>query len=250
MGALHGAARFLKRRCGIAFAMSMVRIPTLLLLALVLGACGAEREATRGGAAVDPATRLALEAPLLVDPALDTQARRFAVISDPAPVDGSLPLDTFGPATAASARAEARRMAGPPDSTALAEVPCPACSAPTLALRGTALCDAIMAADLAQAARMPAALPIYPRAHLREAGSAQGACSIRAASFTAPANAAEALGFYRSLAAKSGFILRIARSGTMSALLGKRAADGAQFAVIARPLPGMRSEIDLIVSGV
>ena len=57
----------------------MVRIPTLLLLVSALAGCGTQRAATPGGAAVDPATRLALEAPLLVDPALDTQARRFAV---------------------------------------------------------------------------------------------------------------------------------------------------------------------------
>ena len=35
----------------------------------------------------------------------------------------------------------------------------------------------------------------------------------------------------------------------MSALLGKRASDGARFAVIARPSPGEASQIDLIVAG-
>lgn len=225
------------------------RTLALLLLAAALAGCGAERAATPTDGTVDPATRLALEAPLLVDPALDTQARRFAVMADPAPIDGSLPLDTFAPATAVAARAEARRMSGPPDAAALAAVPCPACAAPTLAMRVGALCTATLVPELAIGVRMPAALPVYPSAHLREAGAAQGACPLRAASFTAPARAAEALAFYRALAARSGYTLRVARSGTMSALLGQRDPDGARLAVIARPLTARRSEIDLIVSG-
>lgn len=245
-----------------AFAMSIIRAPALFvpasacLLASALAGCGADRGSTPDGGAVDPATRLALEAPLLVDPALDTQSRRFAVMSDPAPVDGSLPLDTFAPAVAAAARAEANRLSGSPDAATpgggLDEVPCAACTAPTQALRAAALgkgCGGTLVAALEQGARMPAALPIFPGAHLREAGASQGACPVRAASFTAPANAAEALGFYRALATKSGFAVNAAQTHKMSALLGKRASDGARFAVIARPQPGRQSEIDLIVSG-
>lgn len=241
-----------------AFAMSIKRAPALLMLASALAGCGSDRGSTPIGGAVDPATRLALEAPLLVDPALDTQSRRFAVMSDPAPVDGSLPLDTFAPVTAAAARSEADRLSGSSNAATLGdgggldEVPCAACTAPTLTLRAAALgkdCEGTLVAALEQGTRMPAALPIYPGAHLREAGSSQGACPVRAASFTASADPTEALGFYRALATKSGFSLNIARSDRMSALLGRRAADGARFAVIARPLAGRLSEIDLVVSG-
>ena len=227
------------------------------MLMPALAGCGADRGPTPGDGAVDPATRLALEAPLLVDPALETQSRRFAVMSDPAPLDGSLPLDTFAPGTADTARSEAKRLSGLSNAAILGvgglnEVPCAACSAPTLTLRAAALgkeCGGTLVAALEQGATMPAALPIYPGAHLREAGSSGGACPVRAASFSAPANSAEALGFYRSLATKAGFSLNAARSDRMSALLGIRAADGARFAVIARPLAGRISEIDLMVSG-
>lgn len=228
--------------------MSRVRPFALSLLAALAG-CGSEQRATNSQPVIDPATRLALEVPLLVDPGLDSQSRRFAVISDPAPLDGSLPIDDFAPATAAAARAEALAMSGPAEAAALQEAPCPACTAPTLASRTAAVCEATLVADLRQAATLPADLPIYPRAHLREAGAGKGACSLRAASFTAPADAGEALQFYRALAGKSGFAIHSARSATMSALIGKRDSDGARFAVIARPLPGSLSEIDLIVSG-
>ena len=238
-------------------AMSISRAWVLIMLSSALAGCKADHGPMPGDGAVDPATRLALEAPLLVDPALETQSRRFAVMSDPAPLDGSLPLDTFAPGTADAARSEAKRFSGSSDSAVLGVgeldvVACAACSAPTLALRAAALgkeCGGPLVAALEQSATMPAALPIYPRAHLREAGSSGGACPVRAANFTAPANSAEALGFYRSLATRSGFSLNAVQSDRMSALLGERAADGARFAVIARPLAGRISEIDLVVSG-
>ena len=232
--------------------MSLFRLPIGFLLATALTGCGAEANRTTVGGPVDPAMRLALEAPLLVDPALETQSRRFAIMSDPAPLDGSLPLDDFALATVAAARAEARRLSGPTESGVLGEVPCAACTAPTLALRSAALasdCVDKLVADLGQGAQMPASLPIYPRAHLREAGAAGGACQIKAASFTAPVSGDEALRFYRSLAVKSGFDLHAARGPEMSALLGKRASDGARFAVIAQLSPGKTSQIDLIVAG-
>ncbi len=238
-------------------AMSIARTWVLVMLLPALAGCGADRGPAPGDGAVDPATRLALEAPLLVDPALETLSRRFAVMSDPAPLDGSLPLDTFAPGTADAARSEAKRLSGLSNAAApgvgeLDEVSCAACSAPTLTLRVAAAgkkCGGPLVAALELGARMPAALPIYPGAHLREAGSSQGACPVRVASFTAPAHPTEALDFYRALATKLGFSLNIARSDRISALLGTRAADGARFAVIARPLAGRISEIDLIVSG-
>ena len=232
--------------------MSLFRASILVLLALT--GCGADRDDARSDNPVDPATRLALQAPLLVDPDLTTQNRRFAVLSDPARSDGSLPLDDFAPASIVAARAEARSLSGPPDPRALGEAPCPACTAPTLAQRSGALgkdCGGGFVAALEQGARMPTELPIYPRAHLREAGATigagQGACAVRAASFTAPASPAEVLAFYRGLATKTGFALRAAPDG--SALLGRRPGDGARFAVIARAQPAQTSQIDLIVAG-
>lgn len=230
--------------------------PTRLLLPFMLcgllGACSAEPARNGESAPVDPATRLALEVPLLIDPGLDTQSRRFAVMSDPAPVDGSLPIDDFAAVTVAVARAEALAMSAARASTALKEAPCPACTAPTLSLRTAAVCKADLVADLAQALEMPKDLPIYPRAHLREAGAGvragPGACTVRAASFTAPASPTEALVFYKSTATGSGFAISSARSGATSALVGQRARDGARLAIIVRPVAGRVSEIDLIVS--
>lgn len=232
--------------------MSFARASILLLLAASLAGCGGAVAPTEEGSAIDPATRLALEAPLLIDPGLDTQSRRFAVMSDPVPLDGSLPLDDFAPATAAAARAEAAQISGPGNSSDLELVPCPDCAAPTLAQRMAALtpgCANKLVADLAQGARMTEALPIYPRAHLREAGASQGRCRAQAASFTAPEPAAGMLRFYRALGEKSGFKVKAAAGASVSAILGKRISDGAAFVVIARPTPGGTSQVDLIVTG-
>ena len=68
----------------------MRRALALAALAL-LAACNARAERAAAPAPRDPAVIAALEAPLLSDPDLVTLDRRNAVLSDPGPIDGSLP---------------------------------------------------------------------------------------------------------------------------------------------------------------
>lgn len=73
--------------------MTSSRVVLIAPFALVVAACG-DGHASRDGSRaepVDPATVLALEAPLLSDPDLTSQSRQFQVMSDPGPVDPSLP---------------------------------------------------------------------------------------------------------------------------------------------------------------
>lgn len=218
-----------------------------LLLALVLAANGCARpDPVTPQVEADPAVAQAVIAPLLTDPDLVSLDNRFAVMSDPGPLDASLPPDDFALETIAAARAEARALTGGVAQGAVAQgKDCDGCNAVFLAERARVLgpaCPANLEDDLEWALRLPDDLPIYPKAHLREAvGREGGACSLRGASFTAPVPAGQVLAFYRAIAAKAGYSLR--QAGT-AGLVGTRGSS--RMAALVRPLPGGLSQFDLI----
>ena len=215
---------------------------------VLLAACGARAERVQPAREVDPAIAAALAAPLLSDPDLVSLDRGRAALSDPGPIDGSLPPDDYASATVTAARAEAAALVGKSVPARLAEgSPCPACARETLAARTRAIAPACQGeTDLAWALRLPADLAIYPKAHLRDAlGSDAADCQIRAASFTAPVLPGEVLGFYRVLAGRAGFALP---SAGPLARIGRR-ADGARLAVIVRPAGDNLARFDLILAG-
>jgi hypothetical protein len=222
------------------------RAPLLLALAaLVLAGCGARAQRPAQEAALDPAVAQALAAPLLIDPDLVSLDRRTAVLADPADLDASLPPDDFAPATAAAARAEAAAIAGRAMPEPLPEgEPCRSCGAALIEDRAAALgVRCRLEPDLAWALRLPAELPVYPKAHLHDAVGSDASCRVRAASFTAPAGAREVSRFYQAVAARAGFRLR--RSGPTS-LAGIR-GDGARLLIIVRDGGADRARFDLIV---
>ena len=217
-----------------------------VLFAFVLAASGCARpDPVAPQVETDPAVAQAVIAPILTDPDLVSLDNRFAVMSDPGPLDASLPPDDFSPQTIAAARAEARALTGGAGQVAVAQgAECPGCKAVLLAERARVLgaaCPGTLADDLAWALRLPDDLPVYPKAHLRESIGHDGApCSLRGASFTAPVPADEVLGFYRAVAARAGFGLRQAGS---DGLVGTRKSS--RMAVLVRPLPGGLSQFDL-----
>lgn len=224
------------------------RFVLLAALALMLNAC-ARPDPNASQTEGDPAVARAVMAPLLTDPDLVSLDKRFAVMSDPGPLEASLPPDDFAPATIAAARAEAATLVRGVGTFAAAKGgPCPACSAPLLADRAEVLgtaCTADLDEDLAWSLRLPADLPIYPKAHLREAlGRESGACPLRGASFTAPVPAAQVQAFYRAIAGKAGYALRGAGADGFTGTRGK-----SRIAVLVRAQPGGLSHVDLLVSG-
>ena len=219
----------------------------LAVIALALPGCS-RREPPPPPAQTDPAVAQAINAPILTDPDLVSLDKRFAVMADPGALDASLPLDDFAPEMIASARTEAAAMIADSPRIALAAGDrCAACDGVLLADRAAVLgaaCSAGLEEDLAWALRLPAALPIYPKAHLREAvGRSDGACRIRGASFTAPVSASEVLAFYRVIAAKAGFRMRQAGS---SGLVGTHGT--VRMAVLVRPEPGGLAHFDLLIA--
>ena len=221
-----------------------------LLVAVVLSATGCTRaDPPAPLAETDPAVAQAAIAPLLTDPDLVSLDNRFAVMSDPGPLDASLPPDDFAAQTIAAARAEARALTGASAEVAVAQgEACPGCNAVLLAERARVLgpaCPGVLAEDLAWALRLPDDLPIYPKAHLREAvGSNDGVCPLSGASFTAPVPAGQVLTFYRTMATKAGFSLRQAGK---DGLVGTRGSS--RMAILVRPLAGGLSHFDLLVTG-
>jgi hypothetical protein len=218
--------------------------PVLALVSLVaLSACGARAERAEPSRVLNPAVAAAIDAPLLTDPDLVSLDRRLAVLSDPGPLDGSLPPDDYAPATVAAARAEAAALVGGTAPGPLATgAPGPACARQSLPERAGVLgADCRGEPDFAWALGLPGDVPVYPKAHLQEAIGGQS-CALRATTFSAPVPPAEVLAFYRSVAPRAGFAL--AARGR-AALVGRRARDGARLAVIVRPAD-VGSSFDLI----
>ena len=227
---------------------TMLALTALALTSLAVSGC-ARREPPPPQAEIDPAVAQAVFAPILTDPDLVSLSKRFAVMSDPGALDASVPPDDFAPETIMTARIEAARLiAGAPRIAVAAGAECARCDGALLADRAAVLkasCSAGLEEDLAWALRLPDDLPIYPKAHLREAvGRDEGSCRLRGASFTAPVPAGEVLAFYRAIAAKAGFSLRrVATSG----LVGMRGTT--RLAVLVRPQPGGLAHFDLLVAG-
>lgn len=220
-----------------------------LLVAAVLAASGCARpDPVAPQVETDPAVAQAVIAPILTDPDLVSLDNRFAVMSDPGPLDASLPPDDFPVETIAAARAEAAGLiAGARPSAVAASGACPGCDGALLAERALVLgpvCAANLAEDLEWALRLSDDLAIYPKAHLREAvGRGGGNCPLRGASYTAPVPADQVLAFYRAIAAKAGFSLRQAGA---NGLVGTRGSS--KMAVLVRPLPDGLSQFDLIAT--
>ena len=194
----------------------------------------------------DPAVARAIMAPLLADPELAGLAAEH-----PAPIqlDAALPPEGFAPSTVAAARGEAQRLlAGASPRPLPAAGACPGCAALFLDQRAAVLgpdCRDRLTPSLDWSLRLPPELPIYPKAHLREAaGGDDPACHARAASFTAPVPAHEVLGFYRALAARAGYALQPAGG---RAFVGHRGAK--RMAVIVRPGENGFAQFDLLAAG-
>jgi hypothetical protein len=91
-------------------------------------------------------------------------------------------------------------------------------------------CSLDIAYSIQWANRLPAELPLYPDARVSEAaGSDYQGCSLRVATYTAPAPPRTVAGYYLALAKRSGFRESVTRDGQGLMVSGWRPSDGAAF---------------------
>ena len=220
----------------------MIRPTVPLALALALAGCGAE-ESREPAAPRDPQVAQALNDPLMTDP--DLSARNEGAAALTVDSDFSLPVIPATPEEIARAKAEAEvmiagsAMPAPPSEpeATTASLPADANGAARLAaLTGnTAACRGALANSAIWAARMPAAMPIYPRGHtINAAGSDAKGCRVRTIAFTTPVPRADVMAFYLARArAIGGKGPPLMRAGEDWRLRG--AAGGLAYDVFARP---------------
>lgn len=218
----------------------VVRASPALLTALLLVGCGDEPPA-QSEAPRDPAVVQALDDPLMTDPDLSSRNEGAAAIT--VRTDGPLPILPVTAEDIAAARADAARMVGGEDK--LAPVPPAVGQVPPLApnaspsdhlavLAGKTACKAKLSDSAIWAARLPAALPVYPRgATLAATGGDGRGCRVAAVRFSTPVPPAEVLAFYWQRAVAAGMAPVHLRVGERAVLQGQRTGEAFDLRVTA-----------------
>lgn len=233
-------------------------LPILLPGLLALSACGAGKGADdpapplENGAATanDPALRAALREPIMVDPMLAGRANADAIRPPVEPYSANIPPDGIAD------------TGKPPETDRLQSAPsakgaCPQCAAARRALTLGALaevqgppfsrCAEAVSYSAGWANRLPAAVPLYPKANLSEAAGADGpACTLRIVSFRTNAKPQRLLDWYYTKTRIAGFSAQHHANSDEHALAGTR-ADGGAFLLLVRPNANGGSEADLVV---
>jgi len=198
---------------------------------------------------VDPALAASLEDQIMVDPSLSAQANRDSVRPPAEPMRAPIPAD--GPASGqANGDAATGKLLAAPKAVAMDAPETPmtlGALASQQARRNGQSCGAELGYSQGWATRLPADLPLYPRARVSEAaGSDAGGC--RAVSFTSGAPLQSILDFYYTQAVRGGFTAEHRVDGAEHMLGGTRAKDEGAFIIIARARAGGGTEVDLITN--
>lgn len=233
-----------------------------LALALVLAGCGSSGgdneqlaaldQSLAGDAAnadADPALTAALEDQIMVDPALSAQSNRDSVRPAGEPQRGAVPPAPAGQAPTPAETGKLLRAPAPTDAQARpAAATLGALAQQQARTRGQA-CDSNLNYSQQWAARLPADLPLYPRARVSEAAGRDGGdCAIRVVSFTTAAALQDVLDFYYTRGRRAGFASSHEKDGAEHLLGGVRERDGGAFVVIARARQGGGTEVDLLAN--
>jgi len=238
----------------------VIAIRPLLFLALALAGCSKQpasqqdldsldQELTAAGPGNqrDPALTAALRDQIMVDPAL-TQSANTNVVRPPARPDPlSAPPE---PVIATPDRVAAADLRPTP----AAKGDCPACRKADGALTlgelarrqsaATAPCATRVTYSAGWANRLPAAVPLYPDARVREAAG-NDACGLRVVSFASSAPVGRILDWYHARVTRAGYSADHQASGAQHVLGGTRGDAAYVVYVAADPAGG--SQVDLIV---
>lgn len=235
----------------------MRRSILLLTLPLALAACGEEEKADPL-AERDPAVTGALSDPIMADPDLTSQNRGDTALSGGGPATAEIPPDKRTPEEAEKARLAARDLLGGTISPApaatvtlpesrLAKAATPEAVAVALKL-GSASCPARVSYTFAWAARLPVALPIYPRGHARVAGGTDEAgCKLRSVRYATPVAVSDVVDYYFAAASKAALAPERRKEGSDEVVAG--AKDTRSYAIYVRQGRDGMTEVDLVTSG-
>lgn len=232
----------------------------IILPTLLIAGCGqkdeapdlAKLEAKVAGNATDPALREAIEAPIATDPDLTREANRDALKPADKPLDGALPARL----PVRDVKAQVLKLTGGKLLSAPEATRTITSTGDAITLSGIAAQQGLTQAcndprldyDFGWAQRLPAALPLYPGAALKEAAGADDPqCTVRAATFATGASAKDVLDFYYTMARRAGFSAEHVELNGGHALGGK-VKGGAGFYLALRPSSEGGIEADLIVS--
>ena len=207
----------------------MVSRPVLTIGFILLAGCERQAESDGPSVARDPQVAQALDDPLMTDPDLTQRnegGSAIRIISD-----GSLPVLPATPEAISAAKAEAVTLAGGAERLVL--LGDPVATGEALALDATPKqqvgllsddpsCSANLRSSAIWAARMPSAMPIYPRGATQSAaGTDAGGCAARTVTFTTPVSISEVMAFYAAMARRQGTQPRLVRAGEELQLSGR-----------------------------
>ena len=98
------------------------------------------------------------------------------------------------------------------------------------------------------AARLPAALPVYPRGHaIVAAGSDDPGCKVRAVRFVTPVSVGDAVDFYYARVSAGKLPVQRRKEGDDAVVAG--ALGSATYAVYARQRSDGLTEVDVLTAG-
>lgn len=222
----------------------MIRASMIATLsaALILSACGEKAsdkaeldkiDAKLGGkTGADPALSAALEEQIMVDPALASQSNEDSIRPPAQPFQAPVPLDpnaiegagsgqTLGSLAEQQARLSKDKFNG-------------------------CVLDVQYSMDFAN--RLPADLPLYPRARVVEAAGSDAAnCRLRAVSYSSTAAPKAMIDYYLTIARRAGFAASHSGEGKEELVNGTRDRDGAAFYAIIQSA-GAGSSVDLVAN--
>ena len=236
----------------------MHRLSVLVLSLAALAGCGRGDPAADPQAERDPAAAAALGDPIMADPDLASQNRGNSALSGGGPAQGDLPAFNHSAEEATAARTAAAALLGgklgaapPPASTGAASRLDGALTLPALLTAsgiGSKACAQGLGFTMGWAARLPAAVPIYPRGHvIMAAGSDAAGCQVRALRYVTPVEPGELADFAYASAAAGKLAPVHRREGADEVISGGAGAQ--QFAVYARKRADGLSEVDLFTAG-
>ncbi|WP_374147263.1 hypothetical protein [Sphingomonas sp. 28-63-12] len=209
-----------------------------------------------GSTASDPAAMSALQAQIMVDPALASQANHDAIRPPAQPYSAQIPPDMMAPGQGTSAAATSETLKAAP--APVSGQGCPQCSAARESLTlgglverqanpGARACAGTITYSTRWANRLPSSVPLYPDARVSEAaGSEAGSCALRVVSFASAAPLQTVLDWYYTRVSKAGYSAEHQAQGDEHVLAGTRG--DAAYAVFATVRADGGTDVDLVAN--